>query len=46
MEALARKYEIDVETVESIYNSLDGKDKHRRTVEFFDLYFEGVKEGK
>lgn len=41
MEALARKHGIDVKTVEGIYRGLEGKDKHRRTVEFFELYFEG-----
>ena len=39
--AMARKYGIDDETVEGIYASLTGKERHRRTVEFFDLYFEG-----
>ena len=38
---MARKYGIDDETVEGIYASLTGKERHRRTVEFFDLYFEG-----
>ena len=41
IQAMARKYGIDDETVEGIYTSLTGKERYQRTVEFFDLYFEG-----
>lgn len=51
MEDLARKHGVSLETIEGFYDSIDGrgtyfKSKRQRTESFFDLYFEGVKEGK
>ena len=51
MEDLARKHGISLETVQGFFNSINGrgtcfKNKRQRTESFFDLYFEGVKEGK
>lgn len=52
MENLANKYEIGLDTVLGFYNSIDYRDrihkmnKRQRTESFFELYFEGVKEGK
>lgn len=50
MVELAEKYEIDPETVLGFYNTVNydysrQMTKRQRTIEFFDLYFEGVKEG-
>lgn len=46
MLALAEKHNIDVETVQKFYESIDYIPHHgscqKRTEEFFDLYFEGV----
>lgn len=51
MEDLARKHGISLETVQGFFNSVNGrgtcfKNKRQRTESFFDLYFEGVKEGE
>ena len=50
MEDLARKHGISLETVQGFYFSINGRgtcfrNMRERTESFFDLYFEGVKEG-
>lgn len=51
MEDIAEKYGIEADTVLAFFNSFNynharRQTKRQRTEEFFDLYFEGVKEGK
>lgn len=50
MRDLAKKHDITVDTVFEVYRSLTQSGKHlgtlrQRIESFFDLYFEGVKEG-
>lgn len=50
MEKLADKHGISLETVQGFYDSITydharKQTKRQRTEEFFELYFEGVKEG-
>lgn len=46
---LAEKHNIEVETVQHFYESLEYIPHHgslrQRTIDFFDLYFQGIKEG-
>ena len=51
MQSLAEKHGVSVDTVQGVYDATDGrgtyfKSKKQRIESFFDLYFEGVKEGK
>ena len=51
MASLAKKHGVSPETVEGFYDSIDGRgpyfqSKRQRTESFFELYFEGVKEGR
>ena len=50
MEDLAEKYGLEADTVLAFFNSFNynyarKQTKRQRTEEFFELYFEGVKEG-
>lgn len=51
MQNLAEKHGVSVETIQGVYDTMNGrgtyfKSKRQRVESFFELYFEGIKEGK
>ena len=47
IESVATLYDLDPDTVKGIYKEMKGKDRYRakgKTLEFFQLYFEGRNE--